>query len=75
MLKKMAVKKESVALNVQIPITLRDLINEAITRDCHTNISDFTRDALRQKIEKDCPQLYRQLFKESREKVEEAVKP
>jgi CRISPR/Cas system-associated endonuclease Cas1 len=40
------------------------LINEAIERDCHTNLSDFTRDALRQKIEKDCPELYRQLFKE-----------
>lgn len=63
----MAVKKESVNLNVKIPATLKDLINEAIVRDCHTNISDFTRDALRQKIEKDCPQLYKQLFKQTKE--------
>jgi Arc/MetJ-type ribon-helix-helix transcriptional regulator len=59
----MAVKKVSVALNVQIPVTLRDIINQAIESDCHTNISEFTRDALRQKIEKDCPELYKQLFK------------
>jgi Arc/MetJ-type ribon-helix-helix transcriptional regulator len=59
----MAVKKESVNLNVQIPVTLRDLINHAIEKDCHTKISEFTRDALRQKIEKDCPEFYHELFK------------
>jgi Arc/MetJ-type ribon-helix-helix transcriptional regulator len=63
----MAVKKESVAINVKIPVTLRDLINEAIERDCHTNLSDFTRDALRQKIERDCPRLYKELFEKSKE--------
>lgn len=63
-----AVKKESVAINVKIPITLRDIINEAIMRDCHTNLSDFTRDALRQKIEKDCPELYKQLFRQTKPK-------
>lgn len=63
----MAVKKDGYALNVQIPTTLRDIINEAIMRDCHTNISDFTRDALRQKIERDCPELYKELFQKSKE--------
>jgi Arc/MetJ-type ribon-helix-helix transcriptional regulator len=55
-------KKELVNLNVRIPITLKELIAKYIKCDCHTNASEFTRDALREKLAKHAPELYSQLF-------------
>jgi Arc/MetJ-type ribon-helix-helix transcriptional regulator len=49
-------------LNIRVPLALKELIEKYISLDCHTNISDFTRDALRQKIQRETPHLYRQLF-------------
>jgi len=57
-------KKELVNLNVRIPATLKELIRKYIECDCHTNASEFTRDALREKLAKDAPELYKQLFRE-----------
>lgn len=55
-------KKEMKILNVRVPSTLKELMEKFIELDCHTNISDFTRDALREKLQKDAPHLYKQLF-------------
>lgn len=55
-------KKEMENLNVRVPVTLKQLIEKLVSLDCHTNISDFTRDALRQKIQRETPHLYKQLF-------------
>jgi Arc/MetJ-type ribon-helix-helix transcriptional regulator len=69
-------KKELVNLNIRIPITLKELIGRYIECDCHTNISDFARDALREKLAKDAPELFRQLFtqyKHESEKKPEAT--
>lgn len=55
-------KKEMETLNIRIPATLKELMEKYVSMDCHTNISDFTRDALRQKLQKDAPHLYKQLF-------------
>lgn len=63
-------KKELVNLNVRIPVTLKELIAKYIECDCHTNASDFTRDAIREKLAKDAPELYAQLFKEKKSKPE-----
>jgi len=60
-------KKELVNLNVRIPATLKDLIGKYIVCDCHTNASEFTRDALREKLAKDAPDLYKRLFQEKQE--------
>jgi Arc/MetJ-type ribon-helix-helix transcriptional regulator len=57
-------KKELVNLNVRIPATLKELIGKYVVCDCHTNASEFTRDALREKLAKDAPELYKQLFQE-----------
>jgi Arc/MetJ-type ribon-helix-helix transcriptional regulator len=62
-------KKELVNLNVRVPTTLKELIKKYIECDCHTNISDFARDALREKLAKDAPELYRRLFTQEK-KVE-----
>ncbi len=60
-------KKELVNLNVRIPATLKELIAKYIDCGYHTNASEFTRDALREKLAKDAPELYAQLFKEKQE--------
>ena len=59
-------KKELVTLNVRVPASLKELIERYLACDCHTNASEFTRDALREKLVHDAPELYKQLF----EKVE-----
>ena len=58
----MAKKKELINLNVRIPKTLRDLIEKYVERDLHTNISEFCRDALREKLTRDAPDLARFLL-------------
>jgi len=55
-------KKEMENLNVRVPSTLKELIEKFVSLDCHTNISDFTRDALRQKLQRETPHLYNQIF-------------
>jgi Arc/MetJ-type ribon-helix-helix transcriptional regulator len=55
-------KKEMTTINVAIPQTMRDLIEQFVSMDTHTNISEFVRDAIRQKLQKDAPNLYKQLF-------------
>jgi len=62
-------KQESV-IAARVPKTLKELIAEFIKQDTHMNESDFVRDAVREKIKRDAPQLYAQLFvqKEAAEK-------
>jgi Arc/MetJ-type ribon-helix-helix transcriptional regulator len=57
-------KKELANLNVRVPAKLKELIGKYIDCDCHTNASEFTRDALREKLAKDAPDLYKQLFEQ-----------
>jgi Arc/MetJ-type ribon-helix-helix transcriptional regulator len=42
-----------------------EILNEYCSRNAHINISDFIRDAIREKIQRDAPQLYMRLFKEA----------
>lgn len=60
-------KKELVNLNVRIPETLKELLERYVAVDMHTNISEFTRDALREKIQRDVPEFYRLLFQEAKD--------
>ncbi len=55
-------KKELINLNVKIPVTLKQLLEQYVKRDLHTNISEFTREAIREKIQRDAPMLYKQMF-------------
>jgi Arc/MetJ-type ribon-helix-helix transcriptional regulator len=57
-------KRELCNLNVKIPKTLKELIAKYVACDLHTNASDFTRDALREKLARDAPALYKGLFQE-----------
>jgi hypothetical protein len=58
------VKKALVNINVRVPLAMRELLETYVQHDLHTNISEFTRDAIREKIHRDVPQLFTRLFKE-----------
>ena len=53
---------------VRVPTPLKDLIQEYLKKDTHKDISEFVRDACRQKIRDEAPDLYKNLFKEELEK-------
>jgi Arc/MetJ-type ribon-helix-helix transcriptional regulator len=58
------VKKCEAAVSARIPNTLKQLMKRFVAIDAHVNESDFIRDAIREKIQRDAPDLYRQLFRE-----------
>jgi len=54
--------KNEVKVTVRMPRTLKRLMTEFVARDTHINESDLVRDSLREKIQRDAPDLYRALF-------------
>jgi len=56
------VKVKDVRITFRAPTTLRDAVKDFITMDMHMNESDFYRDAAREKIKDDAPDLYKKLF-------------
>jgi metal-responsive CopG/Arc/MetJ family transcriptional regulator len=61
-------KQKMVQLNIRVPQTLKKLMKEYIELDAHKDLSELTRDALREKIQRDAPHLYKNLFKEGTQK-------
>ena len=59
------VKNELVNINVKVPRTFKELIQKYVKCNLYTNLSEFTRDALREKIQRDAPELYKELLKEA----------
>jgi len=53
---------ETQVLSVRITKTMAKLILSYLRIDTHVSKSDFLRDAVREKIKRDAPQLYAQLF-------------
>ena len=60
-------EEKLVSLNVRVPRTLKQLIKDYIELNAHKDVSEFTRDALREKIQRDAPNLYKELFKNKKE--------
>jgi len=58
-------KRKDAFIAARVPKTLKDLVQKIVTLDAHLNEADFVRDAIREKIQRDCPDLYKQLFKEA----------
>jgi Arc/MetJ-type ribon-helix-helix transcriptional regulator len=66
-----SVEKElenQVVLSVRITRRLHDLLTEYLKKDAYLTESDFLRDAIREKIRRDAPHLYRRLFQEGEKK-------
>lgn len=58
-------ERQDAIISARIPKSLKKLIEEFVRRDCHLNESDFIRDAIREKIQREAPELYARLFKEA----------
>lgn len=56
-----------VQLNVRVPQTLKKMMKEYIELNAHKDLSELTRDALREKIQKEAPDLYKKLFQVQKE--------
>ena len=57
-----------VQLNVRVPKNLKKIMKKYIGLDAHKDLSELTRDALREKIQRDAPHLYKILFREEIQK-------
>jgi len=52
-------------VSARIPRHLRELMAEHL--DAHISEGDYIRDAIREKIQRDAPELFKELFKEAAE--------
>jgi Arc/MetJ-type ribon-helix-helix transcriptional regulator len=59
--------RQEVRVTARVPASLKDLMRKYVERDTHLNESDFIRDAIREKIQKDAPDLIQDLFQKDRE--------
>jgi len=50
-------EEKLVHMTVRVPKALKDLIKQHVELDTHINESEFVRDALREKIQRECPEL------------------
>lgn len=58
--------KKEVRINARVPLSLKKLMQQFVAKDTHINESDLIRDSIREKIQRDAPELYMQLFEEKR---------
>ena len=56
--------KKEVRINARVPLSLKRLMQQFVDKDTHINESDLIRDSIREKIQRDAPELYMQLFEE-----------
>ena len=55
--------KETVNINVRVTPVLKKIVEKCVERTTHINVSDFTRDALREKIKRDAPWFLEEILK------------
>ena len=57
-------EREQILITLQIPATMKELIEKIVTADTHSNMSEFIRDAIRQKIRLEHPGLIQQMVRD-----------
>ena len=55
--------KETVNINIRVTPTLKKVIEKYVDSDTYINVSDFARDALREKIEREAPWVLEEILK------------
>lgn len=58
-------KKKNIVVSTRVTQRFADLIVKYCGQNAHVNSADFVRDAMREKIQHDAPELYASLFKEA----------
>jgi len=59
--------QKDATINVRIPGPFKTLIQKFVAMDTHMNESDFIRAAIKEKIQRDAPGLYKKLFEKESE--------
>ena len=59
--------EKDVRISARIPTTLKQLMQRFVALDTHINESDLIRDAVREKIQREAPELYKKLFQIDKE--------
>lgn len=59
---------EKTFIGFRATVKFKELMQKYIVKDTHANLSDFIRSAIREKIQRDYPELMRTLFEEDDEK-------
>jgi len=62
--------KKDAQISFRIPLPLKALVEKCVSLDTHLNGSDFIRDAIREKIQREAPDLYRELFRRMKTEAE-----
>jgi Arc/MetJ-type ribon-helix-helix transcriptional regulator len=57
-----------IMVSARIPHSLKKLMEKYVALDTHLNESELIRDALREKIQRDAPNLYEKQFEKELEK-------
>ena len=60
----MTTKEKTRVISCRVPERFAEIIQKFCSLDAHVNPADFLRDALREKVKRDAPILYEQLFRE-----------
>jgi len=61
-------KHLTIIVATRVTRNFAEIMHEYCCKDAHINFSDFIRDAIREKIQRDAPELYQRLFKEDSQK-------
>jgi Arc/MetJ-type ribon-helix-helix transcriptional regulator len=56
--------EETKVVSTRITKNLAELLKEHCKKTMYVNIADFIRDAIREKLQKDVPELYSKFFQE-----------
>jgi metal-responsive CopG/Arc/MetJ family transcriptional regulator len=65
-------EEELQVVSVKVTKPLYDIIKKFLDLDAHVTLSDFIRDAIRDKIKSDAPWLYEEMLKKSKSRGEES---
>ena len=55
-------QKRNAQIGVRVPRTLKELVRIFVEKDTHLNEAEFVRDAIREKIHREAPNLYALIF-------------
>lgn len=70
------VGESEVYLTARVPSKLRDILIAHVARDTHMHASEFIREAIREKLQQEAPDLYRLLVQGPQQsQTKEAGKP
>jgi len=48
-------------IGIRVPQSIRTAIEKIVSADMHVSISDFIRDAIREKIQRDYPRVFKEV--------------